>query len=138
MKTLQFEDPLNTVKDVVDQNITIFEYDFHYEASKSFYRQQSILEWDHVANNMVAVRGCGVDYCANTNDTYQYMIKHHVFGNRTHAFIKGYLYRTDLGVMPEKKNWWRSEKVLTDDSPYTGLITSRKWILNEVNFFKLY
>ena len=135
MKRPQFEDPINSVKDLVDRNITIFEYDDLFENMKDVFKQHNISEWDHVANTMVPGEGCSTNYCANKNGTYQYFIKHHLHGNNTHAFVKGYLFQTDLGVMPEKKNWWRSKKVLATTNPYDALMTSRKWILNEVNFF---
>ena len=82
-----------------------------------------------MANTMVAGEAYCKYNCADTNGTYQYLIKHHVFGNRTHAFIKGYLYNTDLEVIHNKKNWWRSEEAISKDNHYLGLMTSRNWIL---------
>ena len=137
MKIPQFENPINTVNDLIDRNITIFEYDYMFEPTKDGFLQQNSSEWDHVASTMNVGINCVNDNCAEINGTYQYLIKHHVFGNMTHAFIKGYLYSSVQAVMPEKRNWWRSEKVLTTTNPYGGLQTSRNWILNEVKFFPL-
>ena len=82
------------------------------------YLSLNTTEWNHVANTMVpGDRGCwnGTKICADINGTYEYFTKHYIHGNKTHAFIKGYLFDPDLEIMPEKKNWWRSEKVLTEN-----------------------
>ena len=90
----------------------------------------------------------------NMVGTYQYDIKYHLHGNRTHAFIKGHLFKRDLEVTVEggaeriitlkkllthsKKLWWRSEKLEIGANPYLSMITSRNWILNEVNIYSVY
>ena len=153
MKSPQFEDPINTVNDLVDQNIRIFEAssysssssyydDFFIDSSYDSYMARNTPEWDYVANTMVpADYDCGYFFetqiCAKYNGTWEHLIKYHLHGNKTHAFISGYLDPRELEVMPEKKNWWRSEKILTDTNPFMTVFTSRDWILNEVNFFSI-
>ena len=129
-------DVINTVNDVVHRNITIFQDTREFEDMRNYYKEQHTQDWDHVANTMVKSAYCHweVTGCREVNGAYQYHIKYHVHGNKTHAFVKGYLDDMELIVLPEKKNWWRSEKVLTASNPYYGLMTSRNWILNEVNF----
>ena len=94
-----------------------------------------------MANTMVSVDRCGAELneCLNRNSSYEYFVKHHVHGNRTHAFIEGYLFRTNLYLIPNKKNWWRSENIETEEfsNKYSGVLTSRNWILNEVNLIQL-
>ena len=70
--------------------------------------------------------------CADTPGTWQYYIKYHLHGNKSHAIVKEYLSPKDLEVMPGVKNWWRSNKLELGINPYGGLMTSRNWILNEV------
>ena len=140
MKIPQFEDPIDNVTDLVERNITIFEYDYLFEAYRDVYHGVNISEWDHVANNMVpADYSCwnGPLICAETNGTWHHFIKYHLHGNRTHAIVKGFLQNFELEIMPEK-NWWRSKKLELGSNPYVGIITSRNWILNEVNFSQLF
>ena len=134
MKRPQFEDPIDTLKDLVDQNITIFEYDFLFNNLRSVYLSVNTSEWDSVAQTMVPAKVC--TYCFDTNGTYHFYMKHHVHGNRSHAFLKGYLFTEDKEVM-DKENWWRSKKIAYDN-PYGGVMTSRNWILNEVIFFPIH
>ena len=138
MKIPQFEDPINTVQNVVDNNITIFMEKRLFDNRKSFYFLQKTTQWDHVANRMVPAEVCSTNNCSNINGTYDFYVKHHLHGNKTHAIIRGILHQRDLKVMPEKKNWWRSNKLDYGKNPYGGLTTSRNWILNEVKFFTLH
>ena len=137
MKIPQFEDPINTVQDLVQRNITIFESNSNLVASKTSFLKLDSSDWEHIANTMIPTDyGCynGTQICTELNGTWLNMIKYHLHGNKTHAFIYGYLYPDELEVMP-KKNWWRSDKLEIGSNPYLGVITSRNWILNEVNFF---
>ena len=138
MRIPQFE-PINTVQDLVNQNITIFEYDYWFNYSSEWYSDLNISEWKDVANTMVPAAwiNCNIS-CADTNETYEFFIKHHLHGNKTHAFIKGYLFSSDLAVMPKKKNWWRSNKLEFGTNPHGAVPTSRNWILNEVYYIPLH
>ena len=141
MRIPQF-DPINTVQDLIYHNITIFEVHYMFDHKKDWYFSFNISELDHVANTMVpADTECwlrnGTQICADVNGTYEYFIKHHLHGNKTHAIISGYLFSADLAVMPEKSKWWRSKKLEWGKNPYGGVFTSRNWILNEVNLISL-
>ena len=137
MRIPQHGPAINTIHDLVNQNITIFVEDYNFDNSRDFYLPLNTSEWDHVANTMVpADYSCynGTQICSGINGTWQYFIKHHLHGNKTHAFIFEYLYPEDFEVMPEKKYWWRSDKLEFGRNPYSAVPTSRNWILNEVNF----
>ena len=137
MRIPQPGDTINNVQDLLKHNVTIFEYDYLLESYRDWYLDLNISEWDHVANTMVpADYSCynGTRICAEVNGTWENFIKYKLHGNRTHAFIVGYLGVYELEVMPEKRNWWRSNKLEFGSNPYAGLLTSRNWILNEVNF----
>ena len=75
----------------------------------------------------------GTQICADINGTWEYFLKHHLHGNKTHAMVVGYLKPFELKMMPEK-NWLRSEKIEYGLTPYGALMTSRHWILNEVKY----
>ena len=135
MRKPQFEDPINTVNDLVDRNITLTQIDLFFDGDQYFYLRVNTTEWDHVANTMVPVKYCGypVEFCLGYNSTHQYFIKHYVHGNKTHAFVDDYLSSNDLEVIPGKNNWWRSEMVNPYINwPYACIMTSKDWILNEV------
>ena len=136
MKSPQFEDPINTVKDLVERNITVFQYESALASTKRSYLHYNISEWSHVANNMIPARQCwGTIECLMENGSYPNYIKYHVHGNRTHAFVKGYLWNSDLWAFPDKKKWWRSNMVISFINPYSSHITNRTWIFNEVCTF---
>ena len=116
MKIPQFEDSINTVQDLLDNNITIFEYDYLFHSYKNWYFAFALNnpDWNHLAETMVpANTSCwkGPEICADVNGTWAYYIKHHLHGKKTHAFIYASLDPYDLKVMPDKKNWWRSAKL---------------------------
>ena len=108
-----------------------------FENYREFFFSVNNSDWDHVAKNMVpADYWCtnGATICSERPFTWEFYIKHYLHGNRTHAILKGYLTSYDLAVMPEKKSWWRSKKIEYGLNPYGAVLTSRNWILNEVNF----
>ena len=133
MKKPQFEDPIDSVKDLVEQNITIIEKSSLFLNYREFYLYQNTSEWTHVANNMIPYQNCGeeTETCLGQNDSMQFYIKHHVHGNKTHAFIKMYLFNADYAVIPTKKDWYRSRE-LGILNPFGAQLTSNNWILNEV------
>ena len=90
-------------------------------------------EWKDIANNMVPVKRCSFNStCQNINGTWPFYVKHHVHGNRTHAFIKGYLFNSDYDIIPNKKDWYRSKEPADPNLSYSGQMSSTNWILNEV------
>ena len=140
----------------MNQNVTIFEYQQKFNDSRSFYLGVKSSGWDHVANTMVPVGSywcccCNPDLENALTTTWQYFIKYRVHGNKTHAFLKGFLTEDDLEVVKSfnsslieksyylnKKNWWRSDKIEIGSNPYNADISSRNWILNEVNLLPLH
>ena len=119
----------------MNQNVTIFDNDWMFDYNREWYLDLNISEWKDVANTMVpADYSCmnGTEICTYMNGTWEYFIKHHLHGNKTHAFISGLLWPEDLEIMPEKSSWWRSDKLEFGSNPYVGILTSRNWILNEV------
>ena len=135
MKIPMFEDGINTVQDLVKYNITIFKPDYLFDNHRNEYKSLNISDWDNVANTMIRAVECNnlTHICADINGTLEYYMKHHLHGNKTHAFIDGYLFPEDFEIMPDKKKWWRSEKIVSFWNSYGAGMTSRNWILNEVN-----
>ena len=145
MKVPQFEDPIDTLGDLVDQNITIFQRDLLFEHYKDLfyvfnnYSWVNTSEWEWIADTMVPASDClEIEGCADINGTMEYFMKYHVHGNKTHAFILSYLYQDYFMVMPDKSKWYRSQSINSYfGNPFVTVMTSRNWILNEVNSFIL-
>ena len=134
MKKPQYEEPIDTVKDLVEQNRTLFREEYYFSSLKKAFLEQNTSEFTHIAKYMIPTNEtCGdVITCLKTNDSWAFYVKHHVHGNRTHAFFKSYLFNYDLGIIPSKKDWYRSKESLSVSNPFTTRLTSSKWILNEV------
>ena len=133
MRIPKFEDPINNEHDLVDRNITIFEYDWLFHSTKDYYYDLGTTKWKDVANTMVSAKGCWneTNICTEEPGSWQNMVKYWLHGNKTHAIIGNNLWETDLEIMV-KENWWRSDKLEDGSNPYGALPTSRNWILNEV------
>ena len=125
----RFEDPIDSALDVVENNITVFEHYYWFGGLKWSLLELNSSEWTAIANNMVPVKNW---------DEYNYYTKHYIHGNRTetsggtHAFMRAYLFGSDLAIAPADK-WWRSFDKQPGRNPYNGFLTNKKWIHNEVN-----
>ena len=115
-----FEDPLNTAQQMVDNNITMFghPYDYHpasFNASEDP-ALKKLAETYHIAETY------GNEYY---ND-YEYYIQ----TKGTHAFVYSYLepWQLELG------KWWRSTENIPGLQPYGGFMVRKKWHLGEVLF----
>ena len=110
-----FEEPLDTAKQLVEQNITLYDY---YEGSKQFLLESSIHEYNILGENMIIT---------DDWDHFKNMTKHDVIGAGTHAQMVGLLWPSELAL----GRWHRSKDRVTGDNPYAGYLTSKKWHLNE-------
>jgi hypothetical protein len=121
----RFEDPIDTAKDMMDNNITLFELDYYYHSWKENLRGQGldIPEYTFIAENMVSVKD---------HDEYKYYVEHYIHGSGTHAFMGGNLDYYDLQIAPMEK-WWKSSESVPSN-PYGGsFLSGRNWIMNEVS-----
>ena len=117
----RFEDPIDTAKDMMDNNITLFELYYFYPTLKQSLLDLDIPEYTFIAENMVSVK----DY-----DEYWYYVEHYIHGSGTHAFMHGYLGNDALQIAPMEK-WWKSSEIIPGN-PYYSYLSSRNWIMNEV------
>ena len=118
----RFEDPIDTAKDMMDNNITLFELEYYYPLMKQFLLDLDIPEYTFIAENMVSVK----DW-----DEYHYYQEHYIHGSGTHALMQGNLVYDDLQIAPMEK-WWKSSESVPGMNPYGSYLSSRNWILNEV------
>ena len=128
-----FEEPLDTAKQLVEKNITLYDGPGA-EFLKQFLLESPIPEYNILGETMII---------ADDWDHFDNISLHDVIGNGTHAQMSGSLTPEELAI--GKKNhpegngtygWYRSKEMLADDSPFVGYLTNKKWHLNEVFSFK--
>ena len=117
----RFEDPIDTAKDMMDNNITLFELGYYYPSLKKALLNLDIPEYTFIAENMVSVK----DW-----DEYDYYVEHYIHGSGTHAVMGGSLGNDVLKIAPMEK-WWKSSEIFPENS-YSSYLSGRNWIMNEV------
>ena len=117
----RFEDPIDTAKDMMDNNITLFEDEYYFPSLKQKLLDLDIPEYTFIAENMVSVK----DW-----DEYDYYIEHYIHGSGTHAFMGGNLGYFILQIVPMEK-WWKSSEIIPVNS-YSSYLSGKNWIMNEV------
>ena len=113
-----FDDPLDTAKQLVENNITLYYVPGAY-IMKQFLAKSSIPEYNKLGESM---------YITKDWDEYYHYIEHNVIGEGTHAFIGGFLYPKDLAF----GRWYRSKEIVKGFNLYGGYLSNKKWYLNEV------
>ena len=125
--TPNFEDPLDTAKQLVEKNTTLYGGP-GYEFWKQFLLESSIAEYKKLGENYII---------ADDWDHYFYISEHDVIGAGTHAVMRAYLTPWDLYLgknneINSGRGWYRSKENVVGDYPYAGYLTNKKWHLNEV------
>ena len=113
-----FEEPLDTAKQLVEKNITLYE-EPGTEIWKQFLLESSIPEYRILGETYIV---------ADDYDHFEKISEHDVMGAGTHARMTGYVGPSDLAL----GKWYRSKEKLAGDNPYAGYLTNKKWHLNEV------
>ena len=113
-----FEEPLDTAKQLVEKNITLYDYPGT-EIWKQFLLESSILEYNILGETFLI---------ADDWDHLYNIGEHDVIGAGTHAYMGGYLNSYDLSL----GRWHRSKEKLAGVNTYVGYLTNKKWHMNEV------
>ena len=113
-----FEEPLDTAKQLVEENITLY-FRPEFKIWKQFLMDSPIKEYNILGENVIF---------ANNWDHFDNISKHNVIGAGTHASIKSYLVPSELAM----GRWYRSKEKVSGNNPYVGYLTNKKWHLNEV------
>ena len=116
-----FEEPLDTVKQLVEKNITLYD-EPGAEIWKQFLLDSPIPEYKILGETYII---------ADDWDHFKNISKYDVIGAGTHALMKGGLKRHERAM----GRWYRSREILSGDNPYAGYLTNKKWHLNEVLSF---
>ena len=119
-----FEDPLDTAKQLVEKNITLYDTIIW----KQFLLESSIPEYNILGETMII---------PDDWDHYDYITEHYVIGAGTHAVMASYLTPWELEFGKNKeinsgRGFYRSKEKVAGDNPYAGYLTNKKWHLNEV------
>ena len=118
-----FEEPLDTVKQLVERNIEIYTTPGSY-FWKYFFQDSTIPEYKILGETLIIA-----------DDWDQYInISKHVIGAGTHALMT-------LSLPPmylDMGRWHRSKEKVSGINPFAGYLTNKKWHLNEVIYFKLF
>ena len=113
-----FEEPLDTAKQLVKKNITLY-MGPGTEIWKQFLLESFIPEYNKLGETFIV---------ADDWDHYFSIIEHDVIGAGTHAQIEAHLAPYELAM----GRWYRSKEMVSGMNPIGGYLTNKKWHLNEV------
>ena len=118
-----FEEPLDTAKQLVEKNITLYFWP-SFDQRKQWLLESPIPEYRILGENAII---------ADDWDHYDNITKHDAMGAGTHAQMAYFLaWELFEEYHPEGKGWYRSKDIVSGRSPYAGFLTNKKWHLNEV------
>ena len=112
-----FEEPLDTAKQLVEQNITLYDLPGS-EWFKQFLLESTIPDYKILGERFIV---------ADTWNQYWNMSEYDVLSAGTHANWAPYITTTELDM----GRWHRSKETFQED-PYVGFLSNKKWYLNEV------
>ena len=120
-----FEDYLDTAKQLDEKNITIY-FGPGSELNKQWLLESSLPEYNILGENAII---------ADDWDHWIWITVHDVMGAGTHAQMTYHVdwFELEFGEKyhPEGRGWYRSKEKLFKN-PYSGYLTNKKWHLNEV------
>ena len=119
-----FEEPLDTAKQLVEQNITLY-MPPAYDIWIQFLLQSPVPEYNILGENMIIAD----DWGHFDNLTIESITE------GKHAKPSFYLDSIELELAkhhPQGKGWYRSKEQLSGSNPYGGYLSNKKWHLNEV------
>ena len=122
-----FEEPLNTAKQLVERNNITLYFEPGLDGSKQWLLDSPLKEYRILGENAII---------ADDMDNFNNITKHDALGAGTHAQMAYILYWNELEFgkeyHPEGRGWYRSVEKVSGRSPYSGYLTNKKWHLNEV------
>ena len=139
----RFEDPINSVQDLVARNITLIDGPLTFAKFKSNLLAQNTSDFTTIANNMIVVANLSdVADMGRYNELYYETIRTKILEEGTHAIVQSYLTRNDLIYGGKMEKWWKSTEPFWVNGNgssigFSGYQTRKKWIFNEVLKFKV-
>ena len=121
-----FEEPLDTAKQLVEQDITLYDGP-NAIMWKYFLLESSLPEFKKLGENFIV---------SEDWDHYFNLTAHNVMGAGTHAIMMAYINPYDLEYSEEYdilgRGWYRSKERIAGKYPFSGFLANKKWHLNEV------
>ena len=114
-----FEDPLDTPKQLIDKNITLYYIPGGYQLKRSLLTSP-IPDYNKLGETMYIPKDWVIDFTL--------MWKNRTIKEGTHAFFASHL----GGVMLAAGRWYRSKYIAKGFYSYSGFLSHKKWYLNEV------
>ena len=114
----RFEEPIDSAKQLIDNNITLIEIPGG-EYWVQFLANSPIPEYQTLSERLVLAK----DW-----DEFDQVVEHGIIGNGTHALMT-------FSLTPWEKSlgrWWEGNLVI-GDYPYAGYLSDKKWQLNEAS-----
>ena len=114
----RFEDPIDSAKQLIENNITLIEK-HNGEYWLQLLANSPIPEYQTLSKNAILTKD---------HNEFNNLLKNGIFGNGTHAIKTS-------GLSPRRKRlgrWWRGNLVL-GNFPYGGYLSDKKWYLNEAS-----
>ena len=118
-----FEEPIDTAKQLNEQNITVVGFPFMH-LLKKFLQNSNTTEYQEIGEKMIVTK---------TWEQYNNMTKYYIIGNGTkyggtHAMLAQNInkYENGLGI------WHRSKEYVLGWPSYVGYLSPKKWYFNEV------
>ena len=114
----RFEDPIDSAKQIIENNIILFEVprgDYWVQ----FLANSPIPEYQTLSKRLII---------ANNWDEYFDLSEYGIIGNGTHAKASFVLDQGEKSL----GRWWKGN-LIQGDYPYTGYLSDKKWHLNEAS-----
>ena len=126
----QFEEPLDTAKQLVEKNITLYGIPGS-QIWKQFLVESSKDEYKILGENFL-IPDWDKDW-----DNFYNIAKYDVIGAGTHAYMASRISLIKVNIGENKeinsgRGWYRSKERVEGHYPYAGYLTNKKWHLNKV------
>ena len=124
----KFNSPVDTPEQLVDRNITV----------ETYMLMERVLEALSNSTDETYRKIAETAYIPKSDTEYRDIQKHQVLTLGTHAIMCGFMYDVDLEygyLYNDGRGFYRSKDIVKGINPYTGHLSSKKWVLNEGDRF---
>ena len=120
-----FEDPLDSARQLVQKNITLI-FNPNSQIWRQFLLESSIPEYKILGENVIF---------ANNSKHYINMSRYDVLREGTHARMTSSISPAYMKMgkrYNSGRGWYRSQERVSGKYPYSGFLTNKRWHLNKV------
>ena len=120
-----FETPIDTLEQLLERNLTLAAWPYSGIFWAEHLNKSENPSYREISKTMEV---------AESWAEFDNITKYKMLSKGTHAQIAKYLYPLELNWGTQYnhgRGWYRSKEVIPGFSPYGGIVTNIKWILNE-------